>query len=474
WREGVVVQCGTSVGSVVIQHSSQQCPFVSLVVRAFGGTQKDVVSLFRLLDGTLQNLLLFYGAAAVATTVLCPFCLLPSHPSASFEFAFLVLNASQLSCPRCAAPIPLQAGIPDLLVSDHAHLQLSLEQVELGEEIAKGGFGTVFQGTYQKQQVAVKMLNLAPGDQPKPSSAKDPLFHMQSEQFAELSHEAFIMAQCDHPNIVKLFGFHFSAGNSCLVMELMSAGTLFDLLHTMPSTNPLLAVVMAVEVAKGMYHLHSREPPIVHGDLKSPNILISSRSHPLLQYPIAYWRLCFHFTSKPDDDPDRLQAVRQFAMEASLPVADGPAIRGQWAQLVALLQPADSHTPIAKIADFGASESVFVDELTRDAIVENPIWLAPEQIDSVWSDVWSFGIVMYEVASLAMPYSQMTFKFSFELSDAIKRGLRPDLSSLPPDLPQAYLGLMTGCWALNPSDRPTFDAILLALTSISIQSLLLI
>lgn len=62
-----------------------------------------------------------------------------------------------------------------------------------------------------------------------------------------------------------------------LVMEFMEHGSLYDLLHneTMPIETELLLPILS-DVSTGVRFLHSADPPVIHGDLKSHNILIDS------------------------------------------------------------------------------------------------------------------------------------------------------------------------------------------------------
>jgi serine/threonine protein kinase len=89
-------------------------------------------------------------------------------------------------------------------------------------------------------------------------------------------------------------------------------------------------------------------------------------------------------------------------------------------------------------------------------------WLAPEVIEhahsSLASDVYAFGIVLWEICSQKEVYEGLTA--AQIIARVVKTGLRP----VPPD-GCPINDLMAQCWATNPSDRPNFKTIIKILTS---------
>jgi serine/threonine protein kinase len=84
--------------------------------------------------------------------------------------------------------------------------------------------------------------------------------------------------------------------------------------------------------------------------------------------------------------------------------------------------------------------------------------MAPESITtrtySKKSDVWSFGIVVYEIVAQQEPYTGMNI---FEVAVAIRdRGLTP---KIPDECPQKLRQLMEMCWQKEPNLRPTIEVI---------------
>nr|CAB3446747.1 unnamed protein product [Digitaria exilis] len=89
-----------------------------------------------------------------------------------------------------------------------------------------------------------------------------------------------IMRSLRHPNIVLLMGAVTQPPNLSIVTEYLSRGSLYRLLHRHSARENLderRRLSMAFDVAKGMNYLHKRNPPIVHRDLKSPNLLVDRK-----------------------------------------------------------------------------------------------------------------------------------------------------------------------------------------------------
>ncbi|PQP98171.1 hypothetical protein Pyn_04085 [Prunus yedoensis var. nudiflora] len=88
------------------------------------------------------------------------------------------------------------------------------------------------------------------------------------------------MKRLRHPNIVLFMGAVTKPPNLSIVTEYLSRGSLYRLLHkpgAMEALDERRRLNMAYDVAKGMNYLHRRNPPIVHRDLKSPNLLVDKK-----------------------------------------------------------------------------------------------------------------------------------------------------------------------------------------------------
>ncbi|KAM7499148.1 hypothetical protein LguiA_023562 [Lonicera macranthoides] len=131
-------------------------------------------------------------------------------------------------------------------------------------ELGRGSYGFVYKASLADgSQVAVKRANAAT------------IIHTNSREFeAELE----ILCNLRHGNIVNLLGYCAEMGERLLVYELMPHGTLHDHLHG--DLSPLdwnLRLKISLQAARGLEYLHKvANPPIVHRDVKTSNILLDS------------------------------------------------------------------------------------------------------------------------------------------------------------------------------------------------------
>ncbi|XP_059351244.1 fibroblast growth factor receptor 4-like isoform X2 [Daphnia carinata] len=116
---------------------------------------------------------------------------------------------------------------------------------------------------------------------------------------------------------------------------------------------------------------------------------------------------------------------------------------------------------VIKVADFGLSRCLYKDEnYTKKSKSMLPLkWMALESLtDQVWSarsDVWSYGVVLWEIFSLGQtPYQGYSDEFQF--LQALKSGYR---MKKPERTPNCVASVMESCWNADPNLRPTFTQI---------------
>lgn len=165
-------------------------------------------------------------------------------------------------------------GFPPTLNSEFTcnmdDLEIPWNDLVLKEKIGAGSFGTVHRADWHGDEVAVKILS----EQDFPEEASFQKF------LREFLREVWIMIGLRHPNIVLLMGAVTQRPHLSIVTEYLARGSLFRLLHRQSARETLeerRRLNMAYDVAKGMNYLHNRNPPIIHRDLKSPNLLVDKK-----------------------------------------------------------------------------------------------------------------------------------------------------------------------------------------------------
>lgn len=113
---------------------------------------------------------------------------------------------------------------------------------------------------------------------------------------------------------------------------------------------------------------------------------------------------------------------------------------------------------MVKIANFGPNRLIKATEYpSRFGAKYRIKWTAPEAASdkfSTKSDVWSFGIVLYEIITYGQePYAGMT---GAEVIHQVENGYR---LPRPPGCPSTLYEIMDLCWSEDPSERPTFETL---------------
>ncbi|KAK4373117.1 hypothetical protein RND71_008501 [Anisodus tanguticus] len=256
---------------------------------------------------------------------------------------------------------------------------IDLRKLNMGPAFAQGAFGKLYKGTYNGEDVAIKLLEKPENDLERA--------HLMEQAFQQ---EVMMLARLKHQNIVRFIGACCKPMVWCIVTEYAKGGSVRQFLARRQNRSvPLkLAVKQALDVARGMEYVHDLN--LIHRDLKSDNLLI--------------------------------------AADKSI-----------------------------KIADFGVARiEVQTEGMTPETGTYR--WMAPEMIQhrpyTHKVDVYSFGIVLWELITGMLPFQKMTaVQAAFAV---VNKGVRP---AIPNDCLPVLGEIMTRCWDANPDNRPPFSQV---------------
>ncbi|PWA38984.1 protein kinase-like domain-containing protein [Artemisia annua] len=273
----------------------------------------------------------------------------------------------------------LDARFPTEGLENFDEWTIDLRKLSMGPAFAQGAFGKLYKGTYNGEDVAIKLLE-------KPENDLDRA-QLMEQQFQQ---EVMMLARLKHPNIVRFIGACRKPMVWCIITEYAKGGSVRQFLTKRQNRSvPLkLAVKQALDVARGMEYVHGLG--LIHRDLKSDNLLISA--------------------------------------DKSI-----------------------------KIADFGVARiEVQTEGMTPETGTYR--WMAPEMIQhrpyTQKVDVYSFGIVLWELITGMLPFQNMTaVQAAFAV---VNKGVRP---TIPHDCLPVLGEIMTRCWDGNSDVRPPFTEV---------------
>lgn len=143
---------------------------------------------------------------------------------------------------------------------DSLDYEIMWEDLTIGESIGQGSCGSVYHALWFGSDVAVKIFS-------KQEYSDDLILSFRQE--------VSLMKRLRHPNVLLFMGAVTSPQRLCIITEFLPRGSLFLLLQK--NTSRLdwrRRVHMAMDIARGMNYLHHFNPPIIHRDLKSSNLLV--------------------------------------------------------------------------------------------------------------------------------------------------------------------------------------------------------
>jgi len=139
------------------------------------------------------------------------------------------------------------------------HLKIPFHELEIRHVLGQGSFGTIYYAKHAGRPVAVKMVSM----------------DIRGHE-AEFQREIEIMDRLHANEVVHLFGYCQEEAATCVVMEHMEQGDLYQLLQKRVFA-PEEQKRLILDLGRGLRYLHSQG--IIHRDLKSANVLVNADGH---------------------------------------------------------------------------------------------------------------------------------------------------------------------------------------------------
>uniref|UniRef100_A0A3Q2NZI2 receptor protein-tyrosine kinase n=1 Tax=Fundulus heteroclitus TaxID=8078 RepID=A0A3Q2NZI2_FUNHE len=302
----------------------------------------------------------------------------------------VIQYTNQRSFSRSEVAITLgNLGISEELQAKLQDVMITRNWLSIGKVLGEGEFGSVVEGR----------LTHTDGTSEKVAVKTMKLDSFSQREIEEFLNEAACMKDFDHPNVINLLGVCLDVGaerfpKPMVILPFMKYGDLHTfLLHSRLEESPMYLPTQTllkfmVDIALGMEYLSGRN--FLHRDLAARNCMLR-----------------------------------------------------------------DDMTVC--VADFGLSKKIYSGDYYRQGrIAKMPVkWIALEsladRVFTVKSDVWAFGVTMWEIATRGMtPYPGVQ---NHEIYDYLVEGHR---LKQPPNCLDELYEIMYSCWRADPVDRPLF------------------
>ncbi|KAI0562314.1 Protein kinase [Gracilaria domingensis] len=331
----------------------------------------------------------------------CIISMLPTPVKNNVPLPDFVFEAAKLLPAQQSGQIPAVSSPSSTAVGPYGNIRVIRPLKESGQ-------AQVFEATKDSKKIALKVyMDLS--DQPEDS------FKNELKMLLKMSY---------HPNVVTVLDF-FEKPKPAIAMEFIEGQDLFDFLEGTSRLSEAEGLKLVIGIAEGLYHLHKNN--IVHLDMKSPNILRRTDGSPV---------------------------IIDLGLSA---VFEGNSSRSNRSGSSRIGRDSTLNGPVRTIFETYRMQKA---QGGKGSL----LWMAPEMLtDHEWSDrtdVYAFGIIMWEVFSGKQPFlDDLPESTIHSLPIKIATGFRPSLSKVS-HIDGKLQRVMTMCWHPDPKQRPTMMRVL--------------
>uniref|UniRef100_A0A914DI92 Protein kinase domain-containing protein n=1 Tax=Acrobeloides nanus TaxID=290746 RepID=A0A914DI92_9BILA len=265
-----------------------------------------------------------------------------------------------------------------------------------GRNIGRGGNGKIYRAYVDSKIYTLKVLRF------------------NNQDVVEKDNEVVILSEILHKNIRKVAGV--CPTTNSIMLEYCEGGDLKSLINQAPNIPIYIIIKWAIDIAKALYYLHSLN--VIHLDVKAENVLIKEKPC-----------LC------------HIEEINLKSYDSICKECEGTRL--------------DQIT--LKLSDFGLSVRLSTDTYISKALKGTIPWMSPECINgtvSTKSDVWSFGVFLWELLTGEEPYEgQNLCAVMYEI------GCNNLRLEIPEELPIELSRILNKCWEIDTSQRTTMKEV---------------
>ncbi|XP_078372013.1 uncharacterized protein LOC144655597 [Oculina patagonica] len=406
-----------------------------------------------------------------------------------FALVIVLLVIAVRHCRRKGEKSKTKRTIDDIQVLEHCEIHPI--RTEFVEELGEGAFGRVHKANLKDgfEFFKSKIVFAAKTKQQKTVAVKELHENATEEQRREFLDEIDLMKKVGkHQNVLSFLGCWTTTKPLFLVIEYVAHG---DLLHWLrrkrSQINSSAGNVEDKELYAGSRRHITSNVDQAEGEVKKNTEALEENAGPSsaegadigeCTIPLVVFSASGQEedapTEKKDDEcsedcdsfhpADLMSFAWQIARGMNYLSEKGFVHRDLAARNVLV-----GHGKLLKISDFGLMREVYHQVYEVQKQKKLPVkWMAPEslykQIFTAKSDVWSYGVVMWEIATVGgTPYPLLG---NAELMRRLKAGYRMEKPDMCPD---NFYTIMLDCWKQDRDERPSFQELLERLEQLMLQ-----